>query len=115
MVADVSIKVDIDELGPELERYGTAAFVLSSSGEGRPHVIELRVKLVDGKLVGSPGRSCARNVQARPELSVLWPAFEAGGLSLIVDGTGEITTEGDTSVLTVTPSGGVLHRAAPQA
>ncbi len=108
----MSIKVELNELPNELERYGNAAFVLTSSGEGRPHIIQLLVRLDDGKFFARPGRSCSRNVLQRPELSLLWPAFEPGAYSLIVDGVGEITGEGDSLRIVITPSNAVLHRPA---
>lgn len=78
--------------------------------------MQLRVRLVEGQILATPGRSCAANVTERPELSLLWPAFEDNGYSLIVDGTGLIVAnedvDSDEIMLVVTPTGGVLHRPA---
>jgi hypothetical protein len=42
-------------------------------------------------------------------MSVLWPPYESGGYSMIVDG--EAHSDGDE--LVVVPTNGVLHRPAP--
>ncbi len=115
----MSIKVEVTELAAELERYGNAPFVMTSSGKGRPHIIQLLVGLVDGKIVARPGRSCSRNIAVQPELSLLWPAFAEGEYSLIVDGVAELV--GDDAVsdepaqMIITPTSGILHRPATEA
>ncbi len=111
----MSIKVEISELSSELERYGSAAFVLTAPPAGRPHIIQVDLRLVDGVFLASPGRSCSRNVAAQPELSLLWPAFEEGGYSLIVDGVGALRGDEQALELVVTPTNAVLHRPAKSA
>lgn len=109
----MSIKVNVDELAEQMERYGDAAFILSAAGESRPHIVQLRLTLVEGNLQTSPGRGCARNVAAQPELSLLWPAVEEGDYSLIVDGVGALSGPDEDPLLTITPTSAVKHRPAP--
>lgn len=115
----MSIKVEVAELAAELERYGKAPFVMTSSGKGRPHIIQLVIRLVDGKILARPGRSCSRNVAVQPELSLLWPAFAEGEYSLIVDGMAELAggdAESDEPTqIIITPTSGILHRPATEA
>ncbi len=123
----MSIKVEVTELAAELERYGNAPFVMTSSGEGRPHIIQLLVRLDDGKILARPGRSCSRNIAVQPELSLLWPAFAEGEYSLIVDGVAELVGGGSVEVsdaqsgdsdriqMIITPTSGILHRPATEA
>ncbi len=118
-VSSMSIKVEVTELAAELERYGNAPFVMTSSGEGRPHIIQLLVRLVDGKILTRPGRSCSRNIAVQPELSLLWPAFVEGEYSLIVDGVAELVghdAAADEPIqMIITPTSGILHRPATEA
>ncbi len=118
-LSSMSIKVEVTELAAELERYGNAPFVMTSSGEGRPHIIQLLVRLVDGKILARPGRSCSRNIAVQPELSLLWPAFAEGEYSLIVDGVAELvdgdSAAGEAPQMTITPKSGILHRPATEA
>jgi hypothetical protein len=55
------------------------------------------------------GSRSARNVAARPEVSLLWPPFEPGGYSLISDGV--VRDLGDERVA-FAPTRAVLHRPA---
>lgn len=105
--------MDVSDLGQQMDHYGNAAFVLTSGGDERPHVVQLSLVLRDGKLVTTVGRGCARNVAERPELSLLWPATQVGEMSLIVDGVGELSQDGEDTTLTITPTSAVKHRPAP--
>lgn len=110
----MSIKVTLDQLADEIAKRG-AGYLLSASGEARPHVMHL-VFDVDGTEMRAPvGRSAARNIAAQPEVTLLWPQQEADGYSLIVDATAVVEgdPEGDgPPVLIATASGAVLHRPA---
>ena len=107
----MSIGVALERLAEEIERFGSTAYVLSVSNDLRPHAVAVDVRWDDDRLVAGVGKSTAANVSERPQISLLWPPFEPGGYSLIIDGVAELDTEGR---LSFAPSKGVLHRPAPQ-
>ena len=115
----MSVKVPLSELGDEVRRWGFG-YLLTTSGEGRPHVIALTPHVTQGRADGAServllrfdagGRRACRNVAEQPEVTVLFPPRPDGdGFSLLVDGTA--TVDGD--FVDVLASGAVLHRPAP--
>jgi hypothetical protein len=108
-IAAMSIPVAVDQIAAELERFGHSAYVLTVRDDATPHVAHVTFALVDGVLRCPASRTAARNVADRPTMSVLWPPYESGGYSMIVDG--EAHSDGDE--LVVVPTNGVLHRPAP--
>jgi len=105
----MSIPVDVSQLATELERFGASAYVLTVRDDSTPHVAHVTFTLRDGALRCGASRTAARNVADRPTMSVLWPPYEPGGYSMIVDG--DCAVDGDE--LVITPTSGVLHRPAP--
>lgn len=86
------------------------AYLLTVSDDGRPHAVAVTPVLVDGVLRVDVGRRTAANAANRPHgVSLVWPPAEAGGYSLIADGTAEILGDG----VGVRPTKAVLHRPAP--
>ena len=86
------------------------AYLLTVSDDGRPHAVAVTPVLADGVLRATVGRKTAANANARPGgVSLVWPPAEAGGYSLIADGTA--SASGD--VVEVRPTKAVLHRPAP--
>ena len=59
----------------------------------------------------SLGRGSIANASSRPSISLCYPPVEAGGYSLIIDGT---ATVGDEQELRFAPTGAVLHRPATE-
>jgi len=110
----MSIGVEIERLAEEIERFGSTAYVLTVSSNGRPHAVAVDVRLQGDQLVANVGSSTGANVAERPHISVLWPPYEVGGFSLIVDGDAEVSSDGSSPVLTLAPTKAVLHRPAPQ-
>lgn len=115
----MSVKVPLDELGDEVRRYASG-YLLTSTGEGRPHVLALTPEVTSGQedegadgvrlRFDAGGRRACRNVEAQPEVTVLFPPRPGGdGFSLLVDGTAIV----DGDVVEVRPTGAVLHRPAP--
>jgi hypothetical protein len=104
----MSIPVAIEDLRGAVARYGVVAFLLTVSDDARPHVVSVVVSWDGDRLRMGAGRRTRSNVETRPEVSLLWPPVEAGGYSLIVDGTG--SASGGEVVLA--PRTGVLHRSA---
>ena len=81
----VSIPVDPSQLETELERYGYSGFLLSVSDDCTSHVAHMTFRFDQGNLRCAVSRTAARNVEQRPKVVVLWPPFESGGYSMIVD------------------------------
>lgn len=107
-VRPMSHPVDLDELDAALRRYGSHAFLMTTSDDLRPHISHVTVELAGGMLTCGAGRKTGANASVRPMVSLLWPAPEEGEFSLILDG--DATLDGD--VLRVTPTGAIRHRPA---
>jgi hypothetical protein len=111
----MSIPVALENLQKQISQHGSVAFFLSVGRDGRPHCVQLPVNWSEeGQLVVHPGNSTVANAQVRPLVSLLWPPTEAGGYSLIVDGSVSAASgigDGENSV-SVQPSKAVLHRPA---
>ncbi|QNN51628.1 pyridoxamine 5'-phosphate oxidase family protein [Nocardioides mesophilus] len=107
----MSVPVDLDELGQQLEAFGFA--YLLTVGDGlRAHAVAVRPALADGQLVVEGlGRRTLANLQARPDVSLVWPPVEEGGYSLILDGRAASFHEESRGVR-VAPEHAVLHRPA---
>jgi len=111
----MSLPVIVRDLPAAVRARGPAAFVLTVSERGAPHVVHARVELTAGRLVAVVGASTARNAQSRREVSLLYPARDSADYSLIVDATvTEVTGDGEHRLLLL-PTRAVLHRpgAAP--
>ena len=108
----MSIPVALERLHAEIRRYGPAPYLLTVSGDGRPHAVATAVIWVGDALVATVGRRTASNAAERPLVSLLWPPTEAGGYSLIVDGTAALQGAGEKQRALITPTRGVLHRPA---
>jgi len=104
----VSISVDLAELPRELSRFGSGAFLVTTSSEGPPHVSSVFVMLDGGVLAMHVGRRTRSNVEEHPAVSLVWPT-EGGDYCLIVDGDAQ---PGPSDALLVTPTSAVLHRLA---
>ena len=105
----MSVKVELDELAARLDEYGFA-YLVTVSDAGAAHVIAVTPRLTaDGVVADALGRHSIANATAHPAVTMVWPPTQAGGYSLIVDGT---ATVGDESI-TVSPTKAVLHRPAP--
>ena len=107
----MSVKVDLDELAAHVATYGLA-YLLTVTDDQRAHAVAVRPSVTaDSVTVDGVGRRTLANLDARPDVSLLWPPVEDGGYTLIVDGSAMATG----GVLTITPSHAVLHRPADHA
>jgi hypothetical protein len=108
----MSVKVDLGMLADTMRDYGFA-YLLTVSDDQRAHAVAVQPRL-DGRVlyVDGLGERTRANVEARPDVTLLFPPVEQGGYSLIVDGRASLT--GDTGA-SVVPAHAVLHRPADHA
>jgi len=93
-----------------MERYGDRPFLLTV-GEDGPHTSHTRVTLGGNGLTCALSKSAARNVRVRPSVSFLWPAIEAGGYAIIVNGTVRQVAQGAPEpVASIELTKAVFHR-----
>lgn len=104
----MSVKVDLDQLADALADYAFA-YLITVGDDYRARTVAVEPVYADGILdVGSMGRHTRDNVARHGDVTLIWPPRDAGGYSLIVDGTAK--PDGDE--LTVIPGRAVLHRRA---
>ncbi len=108
----MSVKVDLTVLEETMRDYAFA-YLLTVSDDQRAHAVAVQPR-PDGQalLVGGLGNRTRANLDARPDVTLLFPPVEPGGYSLIVDGRGSLGADGGASVV---PSHAVLHRPADHA
>ena len=105
------MKVDLGELGQHLQRH-PFAYLLTVGEDLRAHAVAVTPALEEGGLlVTGLGRRTSDNIAARPDVSLVWPPYEPGGYSLIVDGRATVIAE----TARVEPGHAVLHRPADHA
>jgi hypothetical protein len=102
----VSIAVALEELADKLAEYPWCYLV--TTGEDRPHLLAVKPSIVEAGLRCETGHSSRANVVRNPLVVLMFPPHDAGGMSLIVDGTAEVNGDG----VVVTPTWAVLHRSA---
>jgi hypothetical protein len=107
------------EMAPEriekvIAERGAGAYVLTVTGDGRPHAVYLDVACEGGRLVAAGvGATTAANAAARPNVSLLFPVSAAADYTLFVDGPATVETRGDERCVVVTPTRAVYHRPGP--
>jgi hypothetical protein len=101
----MSVLVDLADLPKTLADFDRG--YLLTSQDGLVKAVSVRAVPVDGGLrIATPGRGSVANVDANPNLTLVFPPLTNPGMSLLVDGVGAIDGE---DVL-VTPTGAVLHK-----
>lgn len=107
----MSIPVDVARLDEALAHFG-AGYLLTVTPEARTKVLTVDAVVEDGRLrVTGPSPGSARNLEANPAVTLVFPPAEAHGFTLIVDGTG--ASRGEDFV--VTPASAILHRPSAHA
>lgn len=108
----MSVSVSLDKLREQLARFGGDAYLLTVSDDGRPHSVAVDAVWNGKSFTLVTGKRTTANLGARPLASLLWPALERGGYSLIVDADGAVMGE----TVHLTPTRAVLHRpSTPEA
>src|SRR5215468_5011236 len=101
-------------LAEAVAQYGRDAYLLTVANDG-PHTSFVSVDLKGNVIACAVGKSAARNIASKPNVSLFWPPREPGGYALVVNGTatGRREPSGLTRVeITLTKS--VIHRAGPK-
>jgi hypothetical protein len=106
-MAAMTVPVGLEQLRAEVAKYGDAPYLLTVSDDGRPHAVSVRVGWEEGNLQLSGGTRSRLNAATRPDVTLLWPAIEAGGFSLIVDGSASVSG----GQIVIRPEAAVLHRS----
>ena len=102
----MSIAVALDELADKLAEYPWCYLV--TSGDERPHLLAVKPSVVKAGLRFETGHSSRANVVRSPLVVLMFPPPQTDGMSLIVDGEGEVNGDG----VLVRPTWAVLHRSA---
>ena len=105
----MSISVDLHDLQDVVAGQAPFAYLLTVSGDGRPHAVAVAPRVDDAEVVCDAGSTSCANAAARADVSFLWPPATPADYSLIVDGRAEV----DGSVVRVTPARAVRHRPGP--
>jgi hypothetical protein len=106
----VSVTIPVADLFADVDRWGFG-YLVTVSDDGRTHVLALIPENVRDSVLrfdAGGGRAC-RNALARPAVTIVFPPADAGGMSLIVDGSATVVGP----VIDVVPANAVLHRPAP--
>jgi hypothetical protein len=102
----VSIAVALEDLPGKLAEYPWCYLV--TSGEERPHLLAVKPSMVKTGLRCETGHSSRANVVRNPLVVLMFPPTQPDGMSLIVDGEGEVNGDG----VVIRPTWAVLHRSA---
>lgn len=109
-MAETQTKVNMDAVAEQAGRYGFA-YLITVSARGRIHTSVVHpAREGDAVVVPTSSGHVARNCEANPEVSLVWPPAETTGYSLMLDGTATLHPAEGT--VTVDPSRAVLHRPA---
>lgn len=103
----MSIAVDVADLAA-LTADRQWCYLLSVGPDLRAHAVAAPIHLEAGRFRVEVGARTRANVVARPEVTLLFPPVEPGGMTLIVDGA----AVGDGGAVVVGPHSAVWHRAA---
>ncbi len=106
----MSVAVSLDRLREEVARFGDNPYLLTVTADGRPHAVAVGISWHGDALEAGAGTRTVANVTERPAVTLLWPALEPGGYSLIVDGEATAAGAGSGDRLSVQPAKAVLHR-----
>lgn len=110
----MSIAVELDELVEFISsNHGNDGYVITIGEDGRPRLAHVRVTADGTRLRVELGRGGTLNAEARPAVTILFPAPAEGDMSLIVDGDATVERAGDAATVVISPTWAVRHRPAP--
>jgi hypothetical protein len=101
----------LDGLREQTTKFGRSAYVITVTGDAKPHVVSVLVDWSDDRLVFGAGRTTLACAAERPDVALLWAPTEPGGYSLIVDGWAS-REDPERDRLSLKPSKAILHRSA---
>lgn len=105
-----NVTVEADGVERAWRERGPGAYVITVSGDGRPHTVHAVTAWEHEDLVAEVGATTASNARARSNVSLLFAIRDPSDYSLIVDGIARVEMKADTARLRVTPTRAVLHR-----
>jgi len=107
----MNIDVALSRLEKAIAERGSGVYLITVTGDGRPHAVYLDAAWEDGRLaVSGVGATTAANAAARPNVSLLFPVSAAADYTLFVDGPATVETRGEDRCIVVTPTRAVFHR-----
>jgi len=106
----MSIPVVLRDLDAVVCERGSAAYVVTVSERGTPHVVHAQIIRRRSLLVAMVGAHTADNARRRPHVSVLYPVREPADYSLIIDAVATVDVTEDGPRLLLAPTRAVLHR-----
>jgi len=101
----------LDGIQDELRRFGSVAYLVTTTDSGAPHCVSVTVQATDDLLVVAPGNQSLANASRHDRVTLLWPPKRWGEHSLIIDGQVQSATgtgHGDNRI-TLRPTRAVLH------
>lgn len=101
--------MDLADLAERMAEFGAAAYLVTISESGAPHVVSVAPVWQGDELMVAAGKSTTANAQARPAVTLLWPGAPGADYGLIADGTARVSDDG---ALAIAPTRAVLHRLA---
>lgn len=108
-----STPLDLRTLEAALRDRGSAAYVLTVSDQGTPHVVQAAILVDGGSLLAHVGERTTRHARSRPHVSLLYPARGADDYSLIVDAVATVVGNPGDHRLALSPTRAILHRPGP--
>lgn len=108
----MSIPVAIDALEAKTQEYDYA-YLLTVNDDHTPKIVAVRPEWSGAAMQIAEGGRSARNSSARSTVTISYPPIDPTGYTLIIDGTATVDDSGDTTIISVAPTGAVLHRPAP--
>lgn len=107
----MNVEMALDRLARAIRERGSGAYVLTVTGDGRPHAVYLDLAW-DGDRLVAPGigATTAANATDRPNVSLLFPVDAVADYTLFVDGPATVEGSGEARRLVVTPTRAVFHR-----
>jgi hypothetical protein len=101
-------------LANAIAQYGPDAYLLTIANDA-PHTSFVSVDLKGNVIACAVGKTAARNITSKPNVSLFWPPREPGGYALVVNGTATKHQEmGGVTRVEITLTKSVLHRPGPR-